>query len=706
MAYTQTGEEARIIVNFDFSLVVPGGTFYDTNEEDLPENPNSLPEGAKLTLDFAKPKPLNVGTDFSNPIARGVIKNYVAGLFIDRYGTDVKQESAFETKHAAAVYGLKTNRLGAGYFVVVTERGIYEGKAIIPGMPSKQRLALLKSILGTLTRYESTPSEIDAALHQKEKAIQEEERERRFREEAAARRAAQEEQRREQETGIGAAAETTAESKETASAGIAESVGAAASTGESTGVETEPKPAQTESAEAKADRSEMAEESTEAFTEPEAVKEEPAEPEAESKAAQGNSAVAESESEAEQAEPSEPEAESEAEPEEELTPEEKHIRELEEKRRQHLDEMRARFAGNPEVEGGIDNYIARVDHTGDEIVRTFRKFLSSVQQYAASAQFTSEEDPAYVEMISGIREEEKGLGRKLDDLTQSVDTNVTDAVTAGITESFVERMIRMVERIGTRYEQLAVSMNGQDRIAYEKKDEVAAIITKWQNFRQNLPSHLAETDKKKELETSSRIQKRIKEQRGSLLSRQQAVSDAEESLKAATEELRDHQQEVDEFEAGYEDRKSAIEKEQQDRITANAEAARTLQQELEDNRTKMEELEQELSRTFALNMNKKKTLSNQINELTHTIADEEQRLAQLDAAAAGFADDAKDKLTRLENDRAQLQEKLSELKANQSDLGAALEKAEKDLQQHREDLAASEEEWKHVHENYLMGKYD
>lgn len=681
MSYSKAAEEARIIVNLDFSLVVPGGTLYQTGEEQLPQEVPELEKGARLALDLTAPRTVRTGADFSDPIARGVIRNYTAGLFIDHYGTDVKQETAVASRNAMAIYGVKTTADGACYLVIVTERGLYEGRAVMAARSARERLKIVKEVLASLTRYDSTQAEIDAVKTRAEKAQKEAERQRRLKAEAEQAAAARQEAARAQ-----AAREEAGSGPALRQEGAPEQ--AAAEESGKTGPESASQTAGSASAQEQRNVAAVTDEA--AADEERRNGEEPGEPEPGNTAAdtetKPDSAAAGKETQA--------------------TEEEKRIEELETKRKAHLDELRAKFAGNPQVEAGIDNYIARVDHTGDEVVAAFRKFLRGVQEYASSTSFTSENDPNYVNMLQSVRDEETSLGRKLDDLVRSVDVNMNDAVEAGVTEAYVERMIRMTERLGAKYDKLAVAMNGRDRIAYMMPGEVRATILKWQKFRENLPSQLEETDRRRELETSNRIQAEILEKRTALAGRQAAAEAAEQAFRDIEQAAAGQQKAADEFETSYEEKKEQIEKLRDEQLAANREAVSALEKDLEDDRKDVDELQEELSHTFALNVNKKKLLTSRIDEFNSRISEEEERLMQLRDAASGFETEADKQLSALEEERERLQTAAAAAQQEHEEKETAYHTAAEAFRQLKEDLAAEEEEWKHVHEYYLAGRYD
>lgn len=711
-----TTEPTRVVVNLDFSIVVPAGVTYEVQDTDLQQDTVlSFTDGyTKLTI-YA-PKAIGAGgcVSYEDPISRGVIRNFTSGLISTRYGHEEKQTVVVENKKIMALTATRSDRKKGVGFAIAADKGLYEGYVVLPKMNDRDRVGWVKELLATVGTYNAAPDEDEAARQQVLRHQREDQQREEFRRSQEEILAKKEQEKQQAEEAKETEEDAVAEPEPTYETAPAEETPVQAEA-------QEPAPEQEEEPQPEAEEpAEEPEEEEEPVPEEEPVQEAPVmdqEPQAEPEPAEEE--MPEAPEETIQKEETEPEVEEtnnteeeamQQEPEEELTEEEKHIRDLEEQRHAKIEEMRSHYSGNPDVEAQIDTYIARVQHTADKISEEFSKYIAEVQDYVGHTQFTSPEDENFQSVLEGIQDAEDKLGSQLDEIVKNADQNATNAKEAGVKESFMEKLIRLMERLGRIYQNFTVTMpitmEETKTIVYQVPQEITDILTKWADTYYLLPSTIEKSEKEIERRASERIQERIRSARerieylsSNLEAKQQEMLNAED---AAAQEQAAYEQAQNDFAAEEEE----IHQAEKDHQMRNSTNARQLNLDLQKKNDDLMQLNQQLAKTFSLNVNKKRDLNGKIAD----VEDEIDRIKSDIAANREEKDTLHEQydaqLADLEERRRQSEEANEAAKQAAKDRAAELESMKEEIETLRQTIADSEEEWKHVHENYLMGKYD
>lgn len=392
-----------------------------------------------------------------------------------------------------------------------------------------------------------------------------------------------------------------------------------------------------------------------------------------------------------------------------LSPEELRIRTLEQQRQKHIEQLRAKYTGNPGVETQIDNYIARCERTADQVVSEFTSYLSSVQNYAAQTHFTGTEDPNYQAMLSDMQEAADSLGSQMDQVAASADENAQNAKDAGIREPYVERLVRLMDRLDKKYESFAVSMGGGsvlNQITYHRPEEIDEIFRKWRNVRYELPSWIEQSEGEIEEEAKDRIQKRILEARDAIPSLEEKLEETEAAAKAFEEAIPEKTSEYDASLRSVEDRRKALELQKEEKRRAYREKLGTMQRELAEREAEEERLKEHFEKTLSINVGRKRDLQ---TKLTNVHSDIEERRGRI----RDFEEQGTQTGTAEDQELAVLNEQEAQLHAERDSLGTELEARKQEAEKIRSQIAENrriieegEEEFRHVHENYLLGKYD
>ncbi len=733
-----TTEPTRVVVNLDFSIVVPAGATYEVQNTDLHQDKVLFFTDGYTSLSIYPPKAIGDSGrgGFDDPIARGVIRNFTARLISERYGHEEKQTVVVDTKKIMALCATRSDRKKGVGFAIAADKGLYEGYVLLPKMNDRDRVGWVKELLSSVGTYNAAPDEDEAAKQQvlkQQKENQQREEFLRSQEEILARKEQErarkeEEKNREAEEAAPQETEPVPEEPEPVSAPAPEPEPVPAPAEETTVQEEEAEPVTEPAAQEEAPAAEE-EETTETapakeeapVTEEEEAKQEieasaEPSPEAEEEAAPEPDAVSE-EAAAPETEDTEKEEKTEdvedekkTEEERELIEEEKHIRELEVKRHEMIEQMRTHYSGNPEVEAQIDNYIARVQHTADKISDEFTAYVGQVQDYVAHTPFTSPEDENFVSVLDGLTDAENKLGSQLDEIVENADQNASNAKEAGVKESFMEKLIRLMERLGRIYENLVVTMplsaEETKTIAYEKPEKIDQILTKWADTYYLLPSTIEKSEKEVERRASERIRTRIQQSRERIEYLNSILDQTQEAMFNAQDAADAQQSAFDEAQADFDAEEEEIHAAEKDHQTRNSTRARQLNLDLQKKNDELMQLNQQLSKTFSLNVNKKRDLNGKIAD----VEDEIDKLKSDIAANREEKDTLHEQYDVQLSDLAERRKKAEEdneaVKQAAVDAKDTFEGMKEEIETLKQTIADSEEEWKHVHENYLLGKYD
>ena len=649
-------EDSRIVVHLDFTLVVPAGQSYAADPEQTGLDRVFLCTDEKKTLTIGAPVPSGVSS-FTDPMSRGTAVNFMCDLLGKYYRREVSMQVLVDQPYLLVVAASVPDKGRNLHFAIAAGSGIYSGTLNLPSQYFDARSGIreLKMYTNTMGRY--TPT------HEEELAAQ-----------AAARKVVESSSQAQEKT---KEPEKTKAPEETPEPKKKE--------------ELKKKPLPREAVPDKGN-----EETSQQKPAPKTENRKPEKPAEERKPVQTAAPSPSREKEQEEAAPA-------------LTPEELRIRELEQERRKKIQDLRRKYAGNSEVESQIDNYIARCERTADQVTQEFRNYLVSVQNYAVGTRFAGTDDPKYLEMLSNIQQAENSLGGQLDTLVRSADENASNAADAGITEAFVERLIRFMDHLDRKYATLSVDTGGDsvlNRVAYRRPAEIDGIFKKWRNRRYALPSYIEQSEEEIEKRVSEEIQTRVENARD-------AVPRREEELAAKRKEL-------ETFQAGasrkriacdnelqkIEEEKDALELAKQDKYSAQGEKIRDLKAQMEAREDEADEIEEDIRRTFSLQTRKKKELTEKLDEANGDIAkmrddltaleDEKQEIGAQENAKLAELDARTEEIVK---EKERLEETLTALEKDVADL-------EKEIETDRKIIQDGEEEWKHVHENYLLGKYD
>ena len=670
----------REIVNLDFSVMLPDGFTTQEITEDEPFIFRATGEDACIALE----KPVEIGgeMDFARPAVKGVIRNVTAREFIRCYGRDIPQKCLTAQKDLMVVCGTRSDERGDVHYIIATGKGLYKGMIHVKTTGDRSRLAAAEKFLTSISMYQMTPEEAQEA---EERAAQEAERRR---EELAKRaeisrgaaldsvilaqaqkRNAEELKRiaRDQELAEEEARKRAKEREERIRAREEERV---ARLQEEAKQRAEKRPA---------DRAEFA-----------AKEQSPAgQPEPDVEAQQSANAQ----------EPKDKEDNA------QLTPEQKEIRELEEKRSLRTQKLREKYQGNPEQELEVDHLIAQLDRESEEVIGHFHEFLGWVQNVFNTTPFTGEDDPKLLDLFAQIHMNIDGFGQQLDWMTDRLDEVGTKALAGGIREACVIRLIKFAAKLDGKYRKLAVRFNEENRVGYARPAETDEIFDKWQKTKMQLPSCIEEADVRRERAVTESLQAQMDGLVETMQLTRNNVQRLLEQKEAAQEEQLRAKENLDRFLEEEEERKAGIHEEEKRKLEQ-------IRKKLDENRgllqTKQEELlklRDEFERTFVLS-SRKKQLQAEVEK-----AEEEERAlkeetVRLTESRESAADNAGESLKALEDKKRELEERLQITEAALDNAGEKLTQAQKELEEQEKKTQETNEAFSHVHRDFLRGRYD
>lgn len=642
-------EDSRVVIRLDFTLVIPGGMSYSMDPEEIGDRKVLEFTDGNTVFSLDAPVPTGLDGSYRDPVTRGVIRNHVAGRIRKIYGREVMQVVIVQEPRLLVISADKSDAQGAVHFFIAGDQGIYHGTLSLPKgkIKEKDRLDAVQALFATIGEYSASPDE---------KA-------KKARELAAAR---QQLEQRDQEK------EAPAE-KETAKAAEQKA------------------PEQEAAKQAAPDQDAPA-----AAPEKEKKQSAPAAPAAQKKEETGK------EENREEAKPKQEEAPH-------LTPEELRIRTLEQQRQKRIEQLRAKYTGNPGVETQIDNYIARCERTADQVVSEFTSYIASVQNYAAQTSFTGTEDPNYKAMLSDIQEAADSLGSQMDQVAQSADENAQNAKDAGIREPYVERLVRLMDRLDKKYEAFFVSMGGGsvlNEIRYHRPEEISQIFRKWRNVRYSLPSWIEQSEGEIEEAAKDEIQKRILAARDAIPALEAELEEREAAAKTFEEAIPEKESEYDASLRSVEDRRKALELQKEEKRRTYHEKLGSMQQELEEREAEEERLKAHLEKTLSINVGKKRDLQTKLTNVRNDIEERHGRIRELQEQGTQIGTAEDQELAALEEQEAKLQKERAALSTELEAQKQETEKIRSQIAESHRAIEEGEEEFRHVHENYLLGKYD
>lgn len=686
MASITAAEDIREVVNLDFSLVIPQGMKYRlTPEQGSGDTCLELDNGAvRLTLD----KPIAFGgkMNFDRMSDRGVVRNFAAGLFIREYGKDVAQTPILESSRIFAVCASRADSEGMMAFVLAAGKGLYRGRAILPKMTDRERVQKLTGLFASIAEYREAPGEKQAAVPEVKKELEHIVDEPKIRSSLKPIPPAKKKVPLEELVQAAGKAEAVPE-KESAKAQPEQE--------EAAPEETKAQPAQEEAAPEETKAQPVQEEAA-----PEETKTQPAQTEDD---AQEETAAAPNSTAPQAGTPSG--ANDTAGSVRDASYEER-IAGLEQKHRGEIERLKEKYRGNPELEDQLDNYIAKVERTAAEITDNFRTFLRSVQEYAASARFTGPDDPSFLEMTSQIREAQNTLGGKMDELAISVDQNGQNVMAAGVTEGSVERIVRLMDRLDRKYHDFALRLNEKERLSYVRPQNISALFAKWQSVLYTLPGYIEEADRRREKAIGEDLDRRLGEARSSLQKEEAQAERFQSEASLRVQQITLADRDLERFDREYESRMNQLKQEKQQAVQKAQDKVADLERDHAQKAEHLEELRADLDKTFALNVNRKKQLSQEIEKAN---AEAEELSGRITAAREDVHTTEKDenrKIQALEDERQALLTRNENMKQEKEELAGKAQEAAAKASGLRDSIRSMEDEKRHLHENYLLGKYN
>ena len=628
-------KKTRVNIRGDFTISVPGGMAYSTDPEFIGEDRvlvfmkdaradySSVKDGGTGLAVLAPQNPCG-SMDFTDPIVKGVIRNFVSRLFEEIYQQQVTQVRLRDDPDLIVLYAKKSVD-GTVHVVIAGTQGLYECQIFLPGKTDKERFEVVEAWLSTIEKYhpeEKTKKMTDAA-------------------DVAAGEAKESESRQEQDDSEQTAAEDEAAVSDDVSG-----------------------------------THEMDDQSPEAIVEQLAK-----EVEEEHEAARADAEKADIDEKAV-------------------------LRELEEQRAEKIRKLRAQYAGNPDVESQIDNYIPRVQRSSERVTEEFHSFINQMHNYISTIYLAGPDDPNYIEIAKRIKDAQTTLGSQLDEMIDNVDENAENARSAGITEYYVERLIRLVERIEERYADLDVTMYDGSTLSYRKSEEVSDVIRKWKNVRQALPSYIEKSGHEVEKQVAEDLNRKIERTKTQIRNQEAFIELKIEEERSAAENVAAAEKALARFDERRNNRSEEIRAEAREAQRNNHEQTIRAQQELENHEQELVLLTDELDRTFSLAVGKRKDLAQKIDLQNGIISELRAQVNMLARKQPELESAGEQRIRALDDERQGLLDRISEAKRKVENLHRELDRAEQKRGNLQKTAADCAEELKHIHENYLRGKYD
>ena len=706
MASITAAEDIREVVNLDFSLVIPQGMKYRlTPEQGSGDTCLELDNGAvRLTLD----KPIAFGgkMNFDRMSDRGVVRNFAAGLFIREYGKDVAQTPILESSRIFAVCASRADSEGMMAFVLAAGKGLYRGRAILPKMTDRERVQKLTGLFASIAEYQEAPGEKPAAVPEVKKELEHIVDEPKIRSSLKPIPPAKKKVPLEELVQAAGKAEAVPEKaeaqpvKQEAVPEVKKAQPVKEKTVPDQAKEAAPEKAKTQPAQEEAAPEETKAQPAQEEAAPEETKTQPAQTEDD---AQEETAAAPSSTAPQAGTPSG--VNDTAGSVRDASYEER-IAGLEQKHRGEIERLKEKYRGNPELEDQLDNYIAKVERTAAEITDNFRTFLRSVQEYAASARFTGPDDPSFLEMTSQIREAQNTLGGKMDELAISVDQNGQSVMAAGVTEGSVERIVRLMDRLDRKYHDFALRLNEKERLSYVRPQNISALFAKWQSVLYTLPGYIEEADRRREKAIGEDLDRRLGEARSSLQKEEAQAERFQSEASLRVQQITLADRDLERFDREYESHMNQLKQEKQQAVQKAQDKVADLERDHAQKAEHLEELRADLDKTFALNVNRKKQLSQEIEKAN---AEAEELSGRITAAREDVHTTEKDenrKIQALEDERQALLTRNENMKQEKEELAGKAQEAAAKASGLRDSIRSMEDEKRHLHENYLLGKYN
>jgi len=636
----------------DFTISVPGGMAYSTDPEFIGEDRvlvfmkdaradySSVKDGGTGLAILAPQNPCG-SMDFTDPIVKGVIRNFVSRLFEEIYQQQVPQVRLRDDPDLIVLYAKKSAE-GTVHVVIAGTEGLYECQIFLPGKTDKERFEVVEAWLSTIEKY-----------HPEEKAKKKTD---------EAKVPDGEEKESGDEPDPSAEGQKMAEDDETLNGNTQESA--------SDIQETD-------------DRSQEAGEKDTA--------KEPAD------GNEGEEAAVRTTDTTDKEKANEDKA---------VADEKAILHELEEQRAEKIRKLRAQYAGNSDVESQIDNYIPRVQRSSERVVEEFRSFINQMHNYISTVYLTGPDDPNYIEIAKRIKDAQTTLGSQLDEMIDNVDENAENARSAGITEYYVERLIRLVERIEERYADLDVTMYDGSTLSYKKSEEVSDVIRKWKNVRQALPSYIEKSGHEVEKQVTEDLNRKIERTKTQIRNQEAFIELKIEEARTAEENVTAAEKALARFDERRDDRSEEIRSQAREEQRFNQEQTIRVQQELEDREQELVMLTDELDRTFSLAVGKRKDLAQKIDLQNGIISELKAQVEMLARKRPELENAGEDRIRALDDERAELLKRIEDANRKVGNLHRELDRAEQKRLALQKTAADCKEELGHIHENYLRGKYD
>ena len=684
-------KNTKISINGDFSVIVPEGMTWSMQPEQIgkqwlavfmSDQRADFSEPLKAGRSFAvgHPQPLRE-KNFADPVTRGAIRNFAAGAMEGLYGQEVRQVVVTESPDLMVLYARKVGTDGAVRFVVAASKGLYVGLICPDARTEKERFEIVAEYLKSIEKYTAPVAAVPKAVSkQQEKAVDTQ--------------AAGTEKAAAVFAPSAAAAEPSAGvPKENEKAPAKETVVAAPSADEEKGSAK------------KAEESTAAEETTAKTSEdkPKVTLEIPIVAPGDDTLKIANAMVEQLVAEVE----SDAKAAKEAGGKLDVYDKQiERMKELEKIRAEKIAEIRSHYKGNQDVESQIDNYIPRVQRSADRACEEFQKFLVQMQNFIAQIPLTGPEDPTYLEISQRLEDAQDTMGRQLDEMVIGVDENAANSRKAGVTEYYIERMIRLIERLEEKYDELDVRMYDGSTMQYHKPADVLKAIAKWKNVRYELPTYIERSEREVEKRVTEEVTRRVERTKVALRNQETYIELKIDEVSRAEDEVAAIEESLEEFEEAFETRRSEAEAVGAQLLVRNEEEVRGLEEEVSREEKELEELNEELSKTFALNVSRKKDLSARIDVQNGRIEELRARIQAARKKKETLEQTGAKKLEELEQERSRIEKRKEEAESKVDALSEELDQAEKRLSELRKTLTDSEEELGKIHENYLLGKYD
>lgn len=175
---------------------------------------------------------------------------------------------------------------------------------------------------------------------------------------------------------------------------------------------------------------------------------------------------------------------------ESLTPEEKEkaeVARLERKMQERLRLMRAKFPENKAKDDEIAKYVNAIKQKATDLAEDYERRSNSIYERMRYQSFRSSRDPSFIEYKGLLRETCQQYSGRFVNMLEAADHNASDYLSSGISEKSVELLISLIRHIYSEGD-LSVNLNGQTIAKTRWTAKHERIVSKWTDYRKQLPS--------------------------------------------------------------------------------------------------------------------------------------------------------------------------------------------------------------------------